>query len=226
MPKLKNIKSLTIIFLVLLVFSTILASLIIPIYISPKDRIIKEINEGTALSGDGVERIKGGWDEYVTETGKKEIVLTSFNLFNPVYSMITQRRVGSPKINVQIIYLQRSGINKFNIDTTKVWFSTIKNTTFQEAIQIAKTHDLSKNNPDPENITVFEPPTEEEIQERRESEDIMDFKINNPEFGLKMQECLDRELGRRFTEEDSLNSEYFGLVDKCDKEAEVYFNLR
>ena len=50
----------------------------------------------------------------------------------------------------------------------QLFYSVDTNLEFDEALEIARNYDLSQHNPDPENITVFEPLTEEEIQERRQ----------------------------------------------------------
>jgi hypothetical protein len=153
--------------LISLLIILLIAILIVPSVVYPESIIIDEINSGVKLSGDKKNPITGGWDGYVTETGSKEIVMSRFDVSNPVYTLVTKFSNESPSVSFQVIQLSRTNLVDFEIlDYT---IASHPDKPFQEAVEIARKYDLTKENPDPENITIFEPielpePTEADIR--------------------------------------------------------------
>jgi hypothetical protein len=95
-------------------------------------------------------------------------VNTSMNPFNPVITFVAEDKNVTDSISVEVYSLRRSNVHNFDFESR--YNADIKNKTFEEAVEIARRYDLSKENPDPDNITVFEPPTAEEIEARKQRE--------------------------------------------------------
>lgn len=76
--------------LALLLLLSATAITVYPVYSKPPTIIINEINNGTKLSGNKVDKIVGGWDNFVLEGGEKTIVMSKFDVFNPVFSIVSK----------------------------------------------------------------------------------------------------------------------------------------
>jgi hypothetical protein len=146
----KNKIILTSTILILTITAILLA--IIPVYTTPKANIIDEINDGVKLSGNGNTKIVGGWNGYFKDNQNAEIVISSFNVIHPVYSLVYTFTEKSTYI--QIISLTRKNVFDFKVDD---YIIVEVKKPFKEAVSLAQKYDLSKENPDPENITVFPP---------------------------------------------------------------------
>jgi len=157
----KHSKIIICLIFVLLVF----AFVFLPVYTQPYYAIVHEIDHGVILSGDRINNIKGGWKSITLVDGRKEAVLSTFDITKPVYTLVTQHDLASNNISFQVIELDRVGIIDFKVVTYTDGFSD--KYTFEEMIDIAKKHNLSKDNPDLNNITVRQPPTQEEIEKKR-----------------------------------------------------------
>ena len=110
-----------------------------------------------------------------------QFVVSSYNPLNPTITLIIQNKNGS--ISFDLLTLRRKGFNDFDYLTQNG--GSIKNKSFQEAIDLAKKYDLSKENPDPSNITVFPAPTREEVQKIKAKQDIID----NPKYVERYNIC-------------------------------------
>jgi len=125
-----------------------------PVLTEPQKAIIAETNNGTELSGSRSEKIVGGFEVYSENGDQVDIVLTKFDLFNPKY---TQVYFSSGKyIHFKIIQLKRTSL--FTFEVVDYYYASTK-MSFEEAKSIAQKYDLSKENPDPENIRVSPPPS-------------------------------------------------------------------
>lgn len=88
-----------------------------------------------------------------------KIVTTKFDPINPTYSLVYKysgdKSTTESAKSVRVFHLKRSRILNFTVSNQIRADIFIK--SFQEAVDIAQKYDLSKENPDPENITVFSP---------------------------------------------------------------------
>jgi hypothetical protein len=163
------------------IFLLIAFLLVYPVFSEPEKIIIEETNSGVKLSGDRVSIIQGGWEGFLDNGNRNELVLTKFDLINPEYTQIYS--ISENIIRFKVINLRRFGIYNFNIES--YIFVSLDNKTFDEAVEIARNYDLTKENPDPENITVFEPPSPEEVERQQRVSDRND----NPEYIEAFKSC-------------------------------------
>ena len=85
--------------------------------------------------------------------------MTKFDPINPTYSLVYKysgdKSTTESAKSVRVFHLKRSGILNFTVsDQIRV---DIFRKSFSEAVALAQKYDLSKENPDPQNITVFAP---------------------------------------------------------------------
>jgi hypothetical protein len=144
--------------------------------------IVNEYDNGVSLNYYKRE-LKNGFEgnidgEYYIE---HEFVYTSRNPLKPVVNLVINN--GEAGIDFETISLERSGLFGWSVSNYIRAKADDESYNFDEALEIAKTYDLSKENPDPENITVFESPSAEEIQERQRGEEAYQ------EFLKRDQEC-------------------------------------
>ncbi len=133
----------------IVIFAIILLA-ILPVYTIPKTSIIDEINNGVKLSSDSNSKIKGGWSTYSENGIRSEIVFTTFDMINPKYCLIYSNN--QEYSYIELITLKRTSLFSFEVESYTP-FEVKK--PFSEAVSIAQKYDLSKENPDPANITVF-----------------------------------------------------------------------
>lgn len=95
------------------------------------------------------------------ENKNKEIIITRFDINSPVVSLVYLRY---DERQNQGIISSRAEVYKFNRQGFLDWSNAthlvsvdIDNKPFKEAVTLAQKYDLSTENPDPENITVFTP---------------------------------------------------------------------
>jgi hypothetical protein len=188
-----------IILIILFFFSLIVFIIIYPfLFNKPEQTIINEYNSETSFfSSDGESSIENGFQGFLNNYERHEFVLTSFDIYEPSYSLV--REYSDTLKDITLIKLRRNGF--FSWDVVYSQTSNIKNYTFPQVLDLAKTHDLSKQNPDPENITVFKPPTPEEIQRRRESQDFEESQAGQ-DYVTELKVCYDTFLETEETEED------------------------
>lgn len=122
-------------------------------------------------------------------------------LFN-YYEIDGLKRVRYAEVN-----LDRVNIFSTEWNILKVTEARIENKTFSEAIAIASKYDLSTTNPDPEHITVYTPPTPQEIQKNKKSREINE----NPEYQKEREECIE---AARPTLDEQMGQDCIDLLDQ------------
>jgi len=141
-----------IIFVLALIIITGLFILIFPLlFEKPNKSIIDEFNsEKSFFSQDKNSRIDGGFNAVVRDQNYS-IVQTKFDFFKPQYAFIRESKV-SDFSKVWLIQLERKNIIDWKISS----FTLIQTKLdLNKTREIVQKYDLSTNNPDPQNITVF-----------------------------------------------------------------------
>jgi len=178
-----TVKKHYIILISLIATLSVLFFLIAPSWIVPKNTIISEIDNGTRLSGSRTRKVKNGWQGYVLND-RTEIVATNTDIFNPVYSILQERK-SSNYISIQVIYLKRTGILDFKvIDYNGVF---LYNKTFEEAVEMAKQQDLSTLKPITGEIKVDISPFKDNPEKIQEGSDV----YSNPDYQKLFEKCLE-----------------------------------
>jgi hypothetical protein len=113
-----------------------------------------------------------------------KFVITDSNLLKPVVTLIEKSKNSS--LYTSIYKLER---NFTNVEVYEKIQVNIQNKSFQEAIELAKKYDLSKENPDPENIIVQTPPTKEEVQKQKDKDKLITDQQNNKEYIEELNKC-------------------------------------
>ena len=147
----------------LLIVLLISGFLFIPIYLNAKNAIVNETNNGEKLSGSRSTKIIGGWNDYYSNEGKNEVIYKNFNPKNPVLYQVYARK-NTTSTDLKMITLNR--INLFDFEVQEYTYLSIEK-PFPEAVAIAQKYDLSKENPDPENIKVQTPPSKAEVEDSK-----------------------------------------------------------
>jgi hypothetical protein len=169
----KKITIITIITLLLLIGVTVLVYLPFLNFENTKNIIINWISSGkeTKLTGRKITNYQNGdtfYSVYKDFYSKYDFVTTEYNPFNPIITAIKEN-ISSKDLSIDIYKMQR--INLMDFDLYEQRGATIKNKSFEEAVEIAKKYDLSKENPDPTNITVYPAPTKEEVERSKKLEE-------------------------------------------------------
>ena len=89
----------------------------------------------------------------IKENRRKEYVITKYDIQKSITTVILKRETlvdGKQDIQFETFYLERTGINSFKVNESVASYST--SYTFEEAINLAKTTDVYKNNPDKSKI--------------------------------------------------------------------------
>ena len=165
-------KKIIIIITTLLVFISLILGLIYLPFINfeyTKKDIKNWISQGkeTQKTGRKITEYKNGdnFDSiYNLFYNKVEFVITKNNPINPTISVVKGEKT-TARIFVDIYEMKRTGITSY--DLIEQYGAIITNKTFPEAIAIAQKYDLSKENPDPENIRVQTPPTKAEVEDSK-----------------------------------------------------------
>ncbi len=127
--------------------------------------IVEEFNNGTKLSGNRVEKVKGGFSAF--DDYEYEIVLSKFDLVNPIYCFINKKN-GSDMTYAQSITMKRNNINKFEIIE---YSSALGTTDISYMKKTCQNGDISKQNLPPE--IIFNPPQSlEQINVNREKVEV------------------------------------------------------
>ena len=153
----KNLKTTKILAVVIsFIFLAILIVIILPFQFgSPEKALKNEYDNGIIFSGFN-KPIPDGYS-YISSKKNHNLILSKLDIFKPIYTLVYSYADESVnnRFNVEIIQYER--INVINWKITSRLSGTIKNKSFQEAVSIAQKYNLSKENPDPANITVFAP---------------------------------------------------------------------
>ena len=120
-----------------------------------------------------------------------EFVITEFNPFSPVITLVSKDRDST--VSVNILVLKRNINNSFEFQTQRGGY--MRNKTFDEALALAKRYDLSKYNPDPTNIIINPAPTREQVEKNKQLNDKNNQLRDNPEFIKAYRECGDKYSG-------------------------------
>lgn len=122
---------------------------------------------------------------------QQQFVISKPDLFNPVISLVREDKCCDEykKVTIDIYHLKRTGINSFELHSYSN--NTIRNRSYQQALEIAKKYDLTKTNPDPANITVFPAPSREEVQRQKDSQKkLEDMNAINQSLQNQFEEVL------------------------------------
>ena len=141
-----------------------------------RDKLFYQIfDEGFTVSTNGQTQPKPINETYKQNTekysNKFEVVITNLNPFNPVLTYVQDSKKDDKNITYDILYLKRN-LTNFSFEIESRIISKSKNKSFQEAVEIARKYDLTKENPDPANITVYPAPTKEEVEREKKNETI------------------------------------------------------
>jgi len=206
----KNSKKIIIIFLLLvLVILGFLMYLFYPIYFGNigEQSLIDEYNSETSLfTGSRSLPIKDGWKGVKEISPKYKVFLTDANLFDPKFTYITDD--GGDENGFMILSLKRDNLFIGNYSMVDFRAGNISNKPFTEAVSIAQKYDLSKENPDPQNIRVFEPPSKEQIDRAKAQADASKI----PGYTEARRDCI-------------LQNTNDPDAEKCMKEVDKKFNV-
>jgi len=115
--------------------------------------IVDEYNsDNSFFSIDGGSKLKDGFSFFKKYYKNYSIVLTNFDVINPKYSLVLESPNASDLSYIQLITLERKDIISWKVKDVKA--VTLKK-DYETSIAMASRYDLSTNNPDPENITIF-----------------------------------------------------------------------
>lgn len=131
---------------------------------------------------------------------RKYVLQDFFNLKSQVvYKTESQDYGRNPKIRFETFYLERTGINSFEVKESIV--STTTKYTFDEAVELAKEYDIYKDNPAPDKIYSYpelndynpdeDPTLQEEIWYGYNEED---FKAEFNKLDQQTQDKIKKEL--------------------------------
>ena len=153
MKNLKKYRILLIVVLLLLIVT--LGIMFYPFVIKSNDQII----DNYFLSSENDKGSLVAVNYFKNKPAENTLIITKFDLINPTYSLVYNYSKSSLSnydiYSVYVFHLKRTGILSYSVsDKINV---TIKNKPFSEAVALAQKYDLSKENPDPQNITVFVP---------------------------------------------------------------------
>jgi hypothetical protein len=127
--------------------------------------------------------MKEGLSFYSKNGLSSEIVMSKFDLFHPIYAFVYT--LSEKSTYVQVIHLDRTGVLNFDI---KDYVLVEVKKPFQEAVTLAQKYDLSKENPDPANITVYKQPNTEEIQAQKKVRELGE----NPDYIKDYKACEEK----------------------------------
>jgi predicted nucleic-acid-binding protein len=121
---------------------------------------------------------------------ENKTVISKFDIISPVYSLLfnysKEENTDKYIIKIVIYKLKRVNIIEFKVDSLTTAES--RNLSFSEAVSLASKYDLSQTNPDPQNITVFEPPTQTETDSVKKTQDV----YSNPDYIARNKVCQDK----------------------------------
>lgn len=178
----KKINLKTIIILTASTLVILLAAAWLPILSSYESLVKEQYDSNSKLTNNG-NPILGGFDAYEKIFRDYKIVITSYNPINPIFSIVFNFDSDNNKSDIGIFKFIRTG--DFNFEEAEYININVSNKSFQEAVALAQKYDLSKENPDPANITVYKQPTAEEIKSVKKSDEVN----QNPEYRAERDKC-------------------------------------
>jgi hypothetical protein len=200
-----------IIFFISVLFSILLVIyfLYYPLYFGNigEKNLAKEYNSETSIfSYDQNSPIIDGWEGVKQRNPNYEVVLTNNNPFSPIFSYVTDNGYSR---GVGHLYLKRKSTFSMEFELVNyIAYRTEK--PFDEAIEIARNYDLTKENPDPQNIKVIEPPTAEEIEARKQRD-------------KEQEEFLNSDFYKEFTAKEA---ELQARVDRLPPQARQEYEIK
>ncbi len=151
----KTIK-IVLISLALLISLITFSVIIIPFQLGIPEKSLKnEYDNGLVFSGFG-KPIPDGYN-YISSKKNHRLVLSKIDILKPIYTLVYSYTDESVNDRFSIEIIQYERVSLINWKITGKLSGNIKNKPFSEAVALAQKYDLSKENPDPENITVFSP---------------------------------------------------------------------
>jgi hypothetical protein len=166
----KKIIILIIIIIILLIIGLIT---ILPIYNDGDifNFIKSEYNTNPIFSTNKKYPIEGGWDSVSKESINQQLVLSRFDVFSPIYTIIienpdTEYFGFEGFYEIRVVELRRVGINTFEV--SKEEYAEIRNSGRDEVIEAAKSGIITRQVNTDFDIVIFKELSEEEIQRNLE----------------------------------------------------------
>jgi hypothetical protein len=135
-----------------------------------EESVIHAFNETPAFAADNQTIDPNRFQSFITDLNGDEvpwkITVSDFNLANPKFTLVIDFDTFA---NVYVLEFRRGSIFEQRWEYVDHTSATARQLDFEDVIKIARKYDLTKENPDPENITIFEPielpePTEADIR--------------------------------------------------------------
>ena len=98
-----------------------------------------------------------------------DYITSNYNPINPVVTFVGESKESKNSLYSTLFILEK---NNFDFEIKSQQQIIFQNKSFQEAVEIARKYDLTKENPDPANITVYPAPTKEEVEREKKNETI------------------------------------------------------
>jgi len=193
----------------------LLASIFIYLLINPILDINKqfefiknEYNSNPIFSNNRIKPIIGGWKTIKSQSINQTLVLTKFDIFNPIYTIVidnpaTEYYGNKAYQNVRVIYLRRTGINTFDIKDFRN--NEISNLSLPEALSIVSKYDINTDFPGKEKYHIINYPalSQSEIEKNKQKiEDQSQIDQSNEEYEKYIQ-----------TTYSSLLTQYFEILE-------------
>jgi hypothetical protein len=133
-------------------------------------------------------------ENFFQENIPHETFISDYNPLRPTYNILytyAESESGMPTFNARVFYLERSGL--FSYEVANQDRLIIRNKKYDEAKRVVLQNDFREENPDPENITVFEPIERTEPSAAQIRYDLCLEKIDNGEITTQEEllECND-----------------------------------
>jgi len=160
----------------------------------PKNTIIDGYNTNPIFAGNDKYPLIGGYEGLKKVfTERNQFVLSKFDLFYPVYSVVWEypenktNSLENYKQGIDTIYLQRDGLNNWKIKDYK--FSSVIGTSFEDTVSLVTKYDITTDFPGKNNykITNYPPLTQDEIERNRTAREKQD-QIKKQEATQQLQE--------------------------------------
>ena len=143
--------------IIIVIFLAIGIIFISPIFFNnPEKTIISEFDNSTLFTNDKT-KFKGGFSGFIKGNYyvKHTVVMSHFDINNPIFTLIVDNK---DDVSTDLFVFQFSRYSFTTMKIDSYIQASIKYTAdFDKTVSIAQKYDLSKENPDPQNITVFTP---------------------------------------------------------------------
>jgi len=167
---------------------------------------------------------KGGYANFIEDSEYQGLFLQKFDLANPIYAVVLGNDPSTGNNNkythyITFIHFERTGI--FSFKPVRTQGGTIYNKTWEEATKILQNNNLLEKNPDSENIKVFQPTPDEELEkigekyckqieaETQQQKAKEEFQKASPAEKIKLLEADIADLQKQLLETNSqLDKEY------------------